>query len=103
MSRRDEPPPVSPPPPAVRLRGVSLRYGKKTALDGIDLDIPSGRLVGVIGPDGVGKSSLFALIAGARAIRQLLRGHNGSGEQQREQDRPPHLTSILTESYWFHR
>ncbi len=54
----------------VRLAGVSLRYGKTLALDGIDLDLPARRMVGLIGPDGVGKSSLLSLIAGARAIQQ---------------------------------
>ena len=52
-----------------RLVGVSLRYGKTFALDAIDLDVPAGCMVGVIGPDGVGKSSLFSLIAGSRAIQ----------------------------------
>ncbi len=60
----------SSPPVAARLSGVSLHYGKTPALDGIDLDIPAGRMVALIGPDGVGKSSLFSLIAGARAIQQ---------------------------------
>src|SRR3546814_6525084 len=55
--------------PIVRLRDVALRYGKKTALDSVSLDIPSGRMVGLIGPDGVGKSSLLSLIAGARAVQ----------------------------------
>ncbi|WP_348674661.1 ribosome-associated ATPase/putative transporter RbbA [uncultured Abyssibacter sp.] len=52
-----------------RLRGVGLRYRKTVALDGIDLDIPPGCMVGLIGPDGVGKSSLLSLIAGARAVQ----------------------------------
>lgn len=55
---------------AARVSGVSLRYRKVLALDGIDLDIPAGRTVAMIGPDGVGKSSLFSLIAGARAISE---------------------------------
>ncbi|NIJ40650.1 ribosome-dependent ATPase [Parvibaculum indicum] len=53
----------------VRLRGVSLRYGDKHALLDIGLDIPSGQMVGLIGPDGVGKSSLLALISGARRLQ----------------------------------
>ncbi|MDH2054511.1 ribosome-associated ATPase/putative transporter RbbA [Achromobacter marplatensis] len=57
-------------PPVVTLSGVSLRYGKTVALDGITLDIPAGRMVGLIGPDGVGKSSLLALVAGARAVQE---------------------------------
>ncbi|MCF8710109.1 ribosome-associated ATPase/putative transporter RbbA [Rhizorhapis sp. SPR117] len=55
---------------AVRLSGVSLDYGKTRALDGIDLEIPAGRMVALIGPDGVGKSTLFSLIAGARVIQE---------------------------------
>jgi ribosome-dependent ATPase len=54
----------------VRIEGVGLSYGKTRALDGITLDIPSGCMVGLIGPDGVGKSSLLSLIAGARAMQQ---------------------------------
>lgn len=55
--------------PVASLQAVSLRYGKKLALDNICLDIPTGIMVGLIGPDGVGKSSLLSLIAGARAIQ----------------------------------
>lgn len=55
--------------PVARLQSVSLHYGKKLALDNICLDIPAGIMVGLIGPDGVGKSSLLSLIAGARAIQ----------------------------------
>jgi ribosome-dependent ATPase len=53
----------------VSLRDVSLFYGKTRALDAVSLDIPAGRMVGLIGPDGVGKSSLLSLIAGAHAIQ----------------------------------
>ncbi|GLU31629.1 ribosome-associated ATPase/putative transporter RbbA [Trinickia caryophylli] len=57
-------------PAVVRLSGVSLRYGKTVALDDVTLDVPAGCMVGLIGPDGVGKSSLLSLIAGARALQQ---------------------------------
>ena len=53
-----------------RLIGVALHYGKTMALEGLTLDIPSGQMIGLIGPDGVGKSSLLSLIAGARAVQQ---------------------------------
>ena len=55
--------------PIVRLLEVGLSYGKTRALDGVTLDIPAGRMVGLIGPDGVGKSSLLALTSGALAIQ----------------------------------
>ncbi len=53
---------------AARISQVGLSYGRTRALDGITVDIPAGCMVGLIGPDGVGKSSLLSLIAGARAI-----------------------------------
>ncbi|ALU88902.1 ABC-type multidrug transport system, ATPase component protein [Herbaspirillum rubrisubalbicans M1] len=52
-----------------RLTGVSLHYGQRCALENVSLDIPAGRMVGLIGPDGVGKSSLLSLVAGARALQ----------------------------------
>jgi ribosome-dependent ATPase len=58
------------PAPVARLQGVSLVYGKTRALDDVTLDLPAGCMVGLIGPDGVGKSSLMALVAGARKIQQ---------------------------------
>ena len=54
----------------VHLQGVRLRYGGTLALGGIDQDIPAGAMVGLIGPDGVGKSSLLSLIAGARRVQE---------------------------------
>ncbi|MFA5520303.1 MAG: ribosome-associated ATPase/putative transporter RbbA [Castellaniella sp.] len=52
------------------IRGLRQAYGPTTALDGIDIDIPARRLVGVIGADGVGKSSLLTILAGARKIQE---------------------------------
>ncbi len=73
--------------PVARLTDVSLHYGKTAALDGITLDLPAGRMVGLIGPDGVGKSSLMALVAGARRIQQghveVLGGDMADAERRR--------------------
>ena len=57
-----------PVPPVAHLDGVSQHYGKTVALNNITLDIPARCMVGLIGPDGVGKSSLLSLISGARVI-----------------------------------
>ena len=53
-----------------RLQQVRLAHGNTIALADISLEIPAGKMVGLIGPDGVGKSSLLSLLAGARAIQQ---------------------------------
>ena len=73
--------------PVASLRGVRLRYAKTAALDGIDLDIPAGCMVGLLGPDGVGKSSLQALLAGARALQEgTLRVLGGDMASRRHRD-----------------
>jgi ribosome-dependent ATPase len=56
--------------PVVSIRGVTHRYGKVVALDGISLDIPRGIMVGIVGPDGVGKSTLMALVAGSKKLQE---------------------------------
>lgn len=56
--------------PVVQVAGVSLQYGKTRALDELTLTLPARCMVGLIGPDGVGKSSLLALISGARKLQQ---------------------------------
>jgi ribosome-dependent ATPase len=53
-----------------RVKAVSHRYGATVSLDDVSIDIPARIMVGVIGPDGVGKSTLLALIAGVRTIQQ---------------------------------
>jgi len=48
---------------------ITQRYGKMVALDHVTINLPAGCMVGLIGPDGVGKSSLLSMIAGARQIQ----------------------------------
>ncbi len=52
-----------------RIRQLSHCYKQLTAIEQIELDIPAGCMVGLIGPDGVGKSTLLALMSGARQIQ----------------------------------
>ena len=53
----------------VSIQNLSHRYGKTLALDDVSLDIPKGATVGLIGPDGVGKSTLLSLMAGVKMIQ----------------------------------
>jgi ribosome-dependent ATPase len=53
----------------VRLSAVNHSFKATRALDDITLDCPAGRMIGLIGPDGVGKSTLLSLIAGARKVQ----------------------------------
>ena len=72
---------------AAQVVGLSHRYGRTVALDDVTLTIPARCMVGLIGPDGVGKSTLLALIAGVRRIQEgdvfALGGDMGDGEHRR--------------------
>ncbi|CAH0350938.1 ribosome-associated ATPase/putative transporter RbbA [Aquabacterium sp. CECT 9606] len=55
---------------AIRLEGVSHRYGQQLALDHLTLELPVGGTIGLVGPDGIGKSTLLGLIAGVKKLQQ---------------------------------
>ncbi|MFA5041823.1 MAG: ABC-F family ATP-binding cassette domain-containing protein [Bdellovibrionales bacterium] len=46
------------------LQGISYRIGARTLLDNVSVNIPAGRRIGLVGPNGVGKTTLFKIIAG---------------------------------------
>ena len=48
----------------IRINQLTKRYGRFTAVDGIDLAVPSGELFGFLGPNGAGKTTTFRMIAG---------------------------------------
>jgi ribosome-dependent ATPase len=56
-------------PSAIEVDGITQRYGKTTALDGVTLSFRSGSATALVGPDGVGKSTLLGLIAGVRRLQ----------------------------------
>jgi iron complex transport system ATP-binding protein len=60
--------------PAVRMTGVSVAYGSRTALSRLDLEVPSGRFLALAGPNGSGKTTLL------RALLGLVRPSAGSIE-----------------------
>ncbi|WP_300678217.1 ABC transporter ATP-binding protein [Nocardioides sp.] len=63
---------------AVRARGITKYYGDVVALDGVDLDLISGQIHGLVGPNGAGKTTLLGLLlglAGADAGTLEILGH----------------------------
>ena len=70
-----------------RIERVTHRYGKTFALNELTLDIPANCMVGMIGPDGVGKSTLLGLISGVRKIQTgkvtVLDGNMADGAHRR--------------------
>ena len=80
-------PVVSTSAPVVSVTNVVHRYGHVVALDSLSLDVPSGIMAGMVGSDGVGKSTLMALIAGAKEIQEgkvmVLDGDMASARHRR--------------------
>ncbi len=72
----------------VSVESLSQHFGTTRALQDISLTIPARRMVGLIGPDGVGKSSLLALISGARAVQDgkviVLGGDMADADHRRQ-------------------
>ena len=55
-------------PPAVRIDGLRVRRGKRTVLDGFDLELPRGGVIGLLGPSGSGKTTLMRAIVGVQSV-----------------------------------
>ena len=70
---------TSVPDSVAHLAAVTHKYGEVAALDDVTVQIPAGCMAGLIGPDGVGKSTLLALISGVRKI-QTGHVHSLSGD-----------------------
>jgi ABC-2 type transport system ATP-binding protein len=54
---------MNPPALAIRAERLTKRYGSATAVDGVDLVIPSGRFFGLLGPNGAGKTSTIHMLS----------------------------------------
>jgi len=50
--------------PAVRVQGLTRRFGTNTAVDGLSFDVARGELFGLVGPDGAGKTTTLRMLAG---------------------------------------
>ncbi|QNI71829.1 ABC transporter family protein [Cyanobium sp. NS01] len=91
------PPLDSPAPPLAELRNLSMRWGRTTVLDGVNLSLQPGEQLVVVGPSGAGKSTILRLLAG------LLLPSSGSlllhGEPQTylriDQENPPDVRLVF--------
>ena len=88
---------------AISLRGAVKRYGEITAVDGLDLDVPSGTCFGLLGPNGAGKSTTMRMLTAqvrpdAGAISVLGYAMPGESKQARmEMGVVPQLDNLDTE------
>src|SRR5438093_6070331 len=74
---------------AVRLEGVSKRFGEVAAVDRVDLDVRQGEFFSMLGPSGSGKTTCLRMIAGFEAPtegRILLKGRDVTGQPPYERD-----------------
>ena len=70
-----------PAPPALSLKGVTVRFDGEAVVNNVSVEIPAGMLVGVVGPNGAGKSTLFNAIMG---LQPLAEGRIAVHGQSRE-------------------
>ena len=62
----------------IEAHGLTKRYGSTVALDGLDLEVPTGAILGVLGPNGAGKSTAVRILTTPQPSRQRLRPGGGS-------------------------
>ena len=94
-----------PPGPAVRVRGLVKRFGRTVAVDGVDLEVAPGEVVGFLGPNGAGKTTVLRVLTGALRpssgevsvlgsvpLTDLPQARRGLGYLPGDLRLPPHLT-----------
>jgi ABC-2 type transport system ATP-binding protein len=81
--------------PAIVARGLTRRFGRVTAVDGVDLDIPRARIYGFLGPNGSGKSTTIRMLCGllhpSAGTVQVL-GHEMPRDAERLRPRLGYMT-----------
>jgi ABC-type sugar transport system ATPase subunit len=84
-----------------QIRGLRKRFGNTQALDGVNLDLPAGRITGIAGPNGAGKSTLIRILAGESSADEGTIDLDGSpwspnGDQVAVVHQEPQLFPNLT-------
>ena len=83
--------------PLVSVRDLTVRYGDRAALDSLDLELPAGQIVGLLGENGCGKSTLLKTLAGVYADHTgeiLLDGHRPGPESKAKVSYLPDRSSL---------
>ena len=74
-------------PDTLLARGISQRFGDRVVLDGVDLEVPAGRVIGLLGPNGAGKTTLMRILFGVldagRRHRRVARAARPTDDDRR--------------------
>ena len=62
------------PTPAVEVHGLTKTFGRVTALDGLELTVPTGQVAGFLGPNGAGKSTTIRILLGCCGLTRARSG-----------------------------
>ncbi|HSH75713.1 MAG TPA: ATP-binding cassette domain-containing protein, partial [Longimicrobiales bacterium] len=84
---------------AISVQGLAKRFGKTTALDGVDLDVEQGEVFGLVGPNGAGKTTLLQLLAALlepSAGRAEVLGHDALADAELLRARIGYLSQDFT-------
>lgn len=89
-------------PSLIHARGLTKRYGQRLAVDHIDLDIPAGRIVGLIGPNGSGKTTTLNALLGLTCAQGELRvmGHDPRRDRQRMMEDTCFIADVAVLPRW---
>jgi ABC-2 type transport system ATP-binding protein len=93
-----EPGPDRPAEPAIRIRGLTKRYGDVFAVRDLNLDIPKGSVFGLIGPNGAGKTTTFSILASLlkpTAGSAWVLGHDPSRQPREVRKRMGYMPDVL--------
>jgi len=86
-------------PLGIRLRGLRKQFGRRHALDGVDLELAGPQIVGVAGPDGAGKTTLLRSLAGlleVEADEASVLGHDLRGDVRRLKERVGYVPQVFS-------
>src|SRR5260370_12388433 len=83
-------------PPRLECRDVTVRFGGVVALNSVSLSVPPAAIVGLVGPDGAGKSTLFSVLSGLHGPTQGRRLFEGAYITSTSSPPPARLTRART-------
>ena len=86
--------------PAIRVRGLTKRFGRAVAVDDLSFEVEAGTVCGFLGPNGAGKTTTLRVLAGL--VRPDAGEAHVGGRPLREAERPATVAGVALEGFGFH-